>query len=262
MNEFFEGYTIGIEVLRHDEGSYESGGNGYTIFFKLLNQTKKKMEINVDEIYIINENKAQFEKNYWLTGFVVENTSVAPDAYKTAGAIFLESICGPINIKCKTGITVTDKTNGFVYEAIFVLTKQTKWELLSCEVENQGEIQSKRSVEKKLKKSLERLEIFEEKCGVRLDNISIKTKSDFHEILVFGDIFATNGESLNNDICINAIFYNDDNEIIGKDDCYFCQSDFMGYHSFEIKVYDDDYSDNDEKIAIQVSKIRLYVTKH
>lgn len=249
MKQFFKGHSLGIRVLKHEKGSYENGGDGNTIYFKISNQTSKKIEIQVEELFKINTKNAQFEKDYWLTGFIVDDTSIKPGAYKTAGGIFLNSVSGDIYQTCKAGIIVRDKTNGFLYDALFTL-KDYKWSLLSCDVIEEQNIPK---LESKLKNSVERLELLEEKLGIRIDNISVKTSESF-EIAVLGEIFSLSGDSLKHNININANLYNSDGDLIDTAYTYIYSEDFMGYDTFKINFYDDD-------IALQTDKIRLFVKK-
>lgn len=249
MKNFFNGHSLGIRVLKHESGEFENGGAGNTIYFKISNQTSKKVDIQVEELFKINSKNAQFEKDYWLTGFSVDDTSIQAGAYKTAGAIFLNSVSGNINKTCKTGIIVKDKTNGFIYDALFIL-KDYRWSLLSCDITEEQIIPK---LESKLKKSVERLELFEEKLGVRLDNISVKT-DEYYKITVLGEIFSSSGESLNQNIYLNANLYNSDGDLIGTESEYIDVEDFMGYDTFKFYFYEDD-------IALKTNKIRLFVKK-
>ena len=164
---------------------------------------------------MINENNGQFAKDYWYQGYIVQDTSIMPGAFKTAGAIFLDSICGGIENKCRTGFSVTDETNGYDYDALFIL-ENGKWQLISCDVKEREKKPEKRSVEAKLRKSIERLEMFEEKLGVRLDNISIKTGAEFNQLSVVGEIYSLSNDSLARNITVNVNLYASDGEIISS----------------------------------------------
>ena len=128
---------------------------------------------------MINENQGQFGKDYDLTGFLANNTSINTGAHRISGAVFLDSTCGGIKDKYKTGLSVVDETNGYKYDVFFVLDNG-RWQLISCDVEEHVKKANKKTIEARLKKSIERIDMFEEKLGVRLDNISIRTESGFN----------------------------------------------------------------------------------
>ena len=252
MDKFFNGYTLGIEVLKHEKGNYKIGGEGNTIYFKISNQTPNKIDIIIKEIYKINNKNAQFDKDYWLNGFKIEDTSIKSGVYKTAGAIFLNSVSENIDTNCKIGITVHDKTNGLLYDAIFILNENNGWSLVRCDVNEEIKIPKKSTLETKLKNSIERLELFEEKLGVRLDNLSVII-DDKYKINVLGEIFSTD-ESLNQNIFLNVNLYNQDGDLINTKKRYFNKENFMGYDTFIFYFYE-------ENIALETSKIRIYVKK-
>jgi hypothetical protein len=252
MDDFFNGYSLGIEVLRHEKQNYLQGGAGHTIFYKIANQTQKRIHIIVQDEFVVNENNAQFGKDFYLTGFLVANTSIIAGAFKTAGAIFLDSTCGGIKDKYKTGLSVTDETNGYNYDALFILDNG-KWQLISCDVEERGKKPDKRTIVAKLKKSIERLDMFEEKLGVRLDNISIKTETGFNQLSVLGEVYSLSRVPLDQSVVVNVNLYNSDGEIISTKNSYLSKDKFLGYDTFECTFYE-------EEIALITNKIRVYVT--
>lgn len=255
MDKFFGGHSLGIQVLKHEKGSFDIGGDGNVVYFKISNQTSKKIDIQVEALYKINKGNAQFEKDYWLTGFIVDNTSISSRAFKIAAGIFLDSVSGGLYANYKAGITIRDKTNGFLYDALFILKGTNNWSLLNCDITEQQKIPEKSTHETKLKSSIERLELFEEKLGIKLDNLSVRIDEDFNYINVLGEIFSLTGESLNQDIQLNVNLYNPDGDVIATNGSYFSTDSFMGYDTFDIGFYEDN-------IALEANKIRIYVKKH
>jgi len=250
MDKFFNGYTLGVEVLKHERQNYSKHGEGNTIYVKISNQTLKKIDIKIKEMYKINTENAQFEKDYWLNGFNIEDSSINSGAYKTAGAIFLNSVSGNINKNNKTGIIVEDKTNGLLYDALFILHENNIWSLIQCDVKEEEKIPKISTIEAELKNSIERLELFEEKLGVRLDNLSVKI-DDKYKMKVLGEIFSTD-ESLNQNIFLNVNLYNHDGDLVNTQKRFFNKEKFMGYDTFKFYFYE-------ENIALETSKLRIYV---
>ena len=251
MDDFFNGHSLGIEVTKHVKQSYAKGGTGNTIFYNIVNQTQKRIHIIVRDEFVVNENNALFGKDFYLTGFLVGDTSIIAGAFKTEGAIFLDSTCGEIKDKCKTGLSVTDETNGFNYDALFTLDND-KWQLISCDVEERGKKPDKRTIEAKLKKSLERLDLFEEKLGVRLDNISIRTEATYNQLSVFGEIYSLSTGPLTQSLVVNVNLYNSDGEIVSTQKSYLSNEKFLGYDTFECTFFQ-------EQIALITNKIRVFV---
>ena len=105
---------------------------------------------------------------------------------------------------------------------------------------------------KDLRNVVERIPQFEEKLGVKLENISFSIVGMFLEI--HGDFLMDN---LNNfdaqHIDISATVYDQDNFILGADHVTIYQEDFLGFETFTIDVQ---LSDNDLN---SIEKIRLYL---
>jgi hypothetical protein len=251
MDDFFNGFSLKIEVIKHEKGGFKLGGAGNTVYYKISNQTSKKIHIKVRDIFIINEDNGQFGKDYWYQGYIVDDTSIMAGAFKTAGAIFIDSICGGIRNKCRTGFNVTDETNGYDYDALFILDND-KWQFINCDVEERVKKPDKRTIEAKLKKSLERLDLFEEKLGVRLDNISIRTEATFNQLSVLGEIYSLSTGPLAQSLVVNVNLYNSDGEIISTKKSYLSNEKFLGYDTFECTFFE-------EQIALITNKIRVFV---
>ena len=44
MDDFFNGYSLGIEIIKHEKNNFKIGGAGNTIYYKILNQTPKRIQ--------------------------------------------------------------------------------------------------------------------------------------------------------------------------------------------------------------------------
>lgn len=253
MEEIFKEVGINIEISKIEKGIFNDGA-GNTVFINITNQTSKRMKIEVDEFFIVTKNSAQFEKNAWLNGFSLNSASVISNAYKIAGGIFMESVCGKVTDYDKIGITVNDLTNGVLYECLFKVKTANKYLLLHCNVKEIEKTPDIKRTKTRLKKCIERIEVFEEKLGLSLSNISVNVSSDFR-IAIFGEVMTLDGLDLAQSIYINAILYNSEGEIIDKSAISFYKGKFMGFETFEINFYEDN-------IALEIDRIRLYVTKN
>jgi hypothetical protein len=249
LDKFFEGQSINIEILNHEKTSFTQGGNGAVIYYKIENLTNKKIHILVQDEYVINKKNGQFDKDFYLTGFHIDKTSIQPGAHKVAGAIFLDSTCGELEDSFRTGVTVIDETNGREYKAIFLL-RENKWLLVNCEIKESEIILDNKSIIKRLKKSIERLEVFEEKLGIRLDNLSVTTQVRYCDLCVLGEVYSLSGNSLSDSVVIQVNLYNNEGEIVDTNKCYIDNDRFMGYDAFKIEFSQVDTN--------SISKIRVF----
>ncbi|MDO5695870.1 MAG: hypothetical protein Q4P30_03830 [Eubacteriales bacterium] len=251
-NQLYKDGTLGIEVIAHEKRHFQEEKEAYVLHYKILNRTAKRMEVHIDEAQIINDG-AQYDKDDWLTGTDMRDATIIPGAYIMVGAVFLEAGSRLLKHSAVTSITVTDITNGYAYSTLFRLGEDGKWFLLDCEVRVQHEAPNLKNVRSELQGHIERIESMEEKLGVIMENISVKI-DDADSLEILGEISAAKGDIIDRDIKIKANLYNEDNEIIGNEEAYITQEDFMGYDTFQLTFYQ-------EEIALRTKRVKVYVTK-
>lgn len=109
-------------------------------------------------------------------------------------------------------------------------------------------------LDKKLYDKIERLEEFEEKCGVKFENISIQYNPDYlTSMKIYYELYSTTGNFLNHYVTLHCIIYSSSGEIMGKDTEGHSKKNFWG---FEIGKFEFDFS-NDCNIK-DIGRIRIY----
>lgn len=108
-------------------------------------------------------------------------------------------------------------------------------------------------LEKSLLNKVERLEAFEERASIILENLSIKISS-WGGITMFFDVYPKNGTSIpveNGNITIECILYGEENKILETSNRGIYPEDFFGFELVKFIF-------NDENIANEIKKIRIY----
>jgi len=115
---------------------------------------------------------------------------------------------------------------------------------------------SKKELEKILLSKIERLEAFEERMNVRLDNLSIKINDiDDGDFTLFGELHSRDGGTeLKERINLMCIVYNAKGEIIEKKQDVIFPEDFFGFEVFDFDFYEDG-------IIHEIGAIRIYPKK-
>jgi hypothetical protein len=101
---------------------------------------------------------------------------------------------------------------------------------------------------------IERLEVFEERLGVRLDSLSafVAKYNELSTITVCGELQARDGTELQQDVELVVAVYDLSGRIIGTASyCYFAKN-FFGLETFEILA---------EIPVSELSKVRVYPKK-
>lgn len=102
---------------------------------------------------------------------------------------------------------------------------------------------------------IERIEAFEEKIGVRLENLNIEQegRSFTNRLKIFGEVLEIDEKAENQSFAINAVAYDANNKVINVDNCYI--SDYHGYIAFDISLDFDS-----PEVKSRVKRIRVYLT--
>ena len=108
-------------------------------------------------------------------------------------------------------------------------------------------------IEKDLKQKIERLEVFEEKFQIRIENVSIRI-DDSQEVKIFCEVFPINGSQIEQDISIEFILYDKEGLILDKVNEYIDSEEFYGFEVIEANFYE-------EGLANEIGKIRIYPKK-
>ena len=88
--------------------------------------------------------------------------------------------------------------------------------------------------EKSLMKMIERLDVFEDKAGVYLENISIQVSND-NSFTVFGEIHTKDNDSLRDNISIECVLYGAGGSYKGKNRvATFNTTQFFGFDVFQL----------------------------
>lgn len=248
MNEFFKGQTINVEIEKPEYGQFDGGVDGDIIYFKIFNISNKRIKIETQNVTLVLRNGEEREKDYWLNGYgLVENTTILSNNFKKGASIFLYKGDGmECTENCMLSIAIVDVTNGLRYNLLYEYILNS-WNFREGDIESIEKNKGNKILAKELKHSLERIEAFEEQKGIKLDNISINIDKDFEELVITGEIIGINNTEEN--ITVNAVFFDKDNEIIAKKQSYI--SEFNSYDVFEISLYNNDIKD--------INKIRLFV---
>ena len=107
----------------------------------------------------------------------------------------------------------------------------------------------KKIIEKSLLNKIERFEAFEERLGVRFENITVKVDEDGKVQVLFE--LHSNNPTLEKNIRVECVAYDVDGKILGIEDNCALKDNFFGFQVFLLWFFED-------KIADKIHKLRLY----
>lgn len=259
--EVFAGQKFEIKISKVEEMSYTDGNSGTTLFYKVINQTNKTINLSINEMFLVTQKNEQREPDSHLTGYIFNGGKIVRDSFKVGSCIFYKGTCGKIGIGCRFGMIVEDEQNDDIFTLVYELSAEGKWELVDFNLENENddeEIDDKKAKKyidtKQLIKNTEILESTFANCnlqvislGYKIDNCSFDTNIEI----------AIKEGKLKNDVIIKVNFYDDDNELVCTSEETLYSDEFGGYDTITISSSDDDYYEN-KSILLKFKKARIF----
>ncbi|MCB0539722.1 MAG: hypothetical protein KDE33_19555 [Bacteroidetes bacterium] len=248
----FSGLKIAVE--KFEDTSMSNGENAFILYLKLDNQTSQTKKINLLKATYVAKNREQLEQDIWLSGYIIGEDNLKPNSFKKAGLVFYKSKLKKISENDLLYVSIELPKDGAELTLCFQY-KGNEWSIINTE---QTEIEIKltpKQFEKRLIKKIERLEAFEERLGVSLQNLSLKIDDSYIWATIYCEVHSTNGTTLEDALNIECVLYDNDGSIIDKKSAYIDSDDFFGFELIELTFT------GDISIAEQVSKIRIYPKK-
>lgn len=247
MDELF---GLELKIDSFDDTLMSNGEDAFIVYLNIDNKTANSRKINVLKATYLTNNREQIEQDIWLTGYITGEETLKPNSFKKAGLVFYKSKLKKISDNDIIYITIELTQEGT--ELTVGLQKNgSNWSVINID-KNEIEIKlTPKQFEKSLLKRIERLEAFEERFEISIQNISIKVESF---ISLFCEIHPINGTTIKENFEIECVIYDKDGLVLNKKSAHLYAEDFFGFEVLELNFFGDD-------VAAQISKIRLYPKK-
>ena len=247
MEDLLKLDNLELSIDKDDELSLDNGNNAIGVYVKFQNTSQKKESVSIESSTYITFLKEQVESNSYLRGYANGDFNIRKEAYVVSVSLFyksrvLLSIPGDL-----FEIVFTLKNEGKKITAVFQKCS-TKWVLNDSTVEDVEVKLTSKQIAKKLVKKIERIDAFEDKFGILIDNTSINV--DDNSIDIFLEISATKDNKIKKSFYLKCIYYDNDNSIIDIDQKYVDKDDFFAFSTIKISKYGID--------SANISKIRIY----
>ena len=249
-------FPLEVTIDRHESTSVYYESEEFVIYLKVQNKSSDTQKINVLKANYVTAGGEQIEQDNWLNGYLKDVDLLMPIAFKQAGLIFYKPKLKQIEQNDVIYITIELPIESIEQSFCFQY-KENNW-LLTNSVINKIEIeltpkQINDILAKSVLKKIERLEAFEERFGISIQNFSIENFSLF---IIYCEVHPIEGNSIKEDIELQCVFYDLDGLILNKTYYRLKKTDFFGFEVVNFTFY----SDVIEMIP-QISKIRIYPKK-
>ncbi len=239
-----------IKIESFEDTTMTGGENAFIIYLKIDNKTLKSRKINLLKATYVTKKREQLEQDIWLSGHITGEGTLKPNSFKKAGLVFYKSKLKRILNNDLIYISIELPKEGIEITLCYQ-NNEKNWILIDKE---KTEIEIKlthKQLEKNLLKRIERLEAFEERLEVSIQNISIKVEN---YITLFCELHPINGTSIEEDINIECVIYDKEGLVIDKTSASIDSDDFFGFEILEMNFFGDN-------IGEQINKIRIYPKK-
>jgi len=246
---------LGLEFTIDSLGDtpMSNGENAFIIYLKIDNKTLKSRKISLLKATYVTIQREQLEQDIWLPGYITGDDNLRPNSFKKAGLVFYKSKLKTISDSDVIYISIELVQEGVELNLSFQKTGNN-WVLTSNEKkEIKIELEPEQLI-KKLHSCIERLEVFEERIGLSIQNISIKIENYDKSFTLLCEVIPINGTTIKEPLRIECVLYNNAGLIIGKNERNFVPENFFGFKVIEMPLCK-------KEIAQQVNKIRLYPVK-
>lgn len=243
-------YGLELKIEGFDDTSMSNGETAFIIYLNIDNKVSKTRKINVLKATYITNEREQLEQDIWLSGYILGEDTLKPNSFKKAGLVFYKSKLKRISENDIIYVTIELLQEGSELTLAFRKTGNS-WILVNKE-KNEIEIKlTPKQFEKSLLKRVERLEAFEERFEISIQNISFKIESF---ITLFCEVHPNNGTSIKESFEIECVIYDKDGLVLDKKKSYLDSDDFFGFEVIELNFFGDD-------VASKINKIRIYPKK-
>lgn len=254
MTELIDEF-LGLEftIDGFEDTSLTNGESAFIIYLIVDNKSAKSRKINLSKTTYVTSQREQLEQDIWISGYITGEATLKPNSFKKAGLVFYKSKLKKISDSDVIYISLSLEQEGFGLNFSFQKTGNN-WLLTNKErIDSEIKLTPTQLV-KKLQNCIERFEIFEERLGVSIQNVSIKIENYDNSYTLLCELISVNGTTIKDYLRIECVLYNNAGLVIDKNERNFTPDNFFAFKVIEMPLCK-------KEIAEQVSKIRLYPVK-
>jgi hypothetical protein len=226
----------------------------FVIFLNITNLAPKARLITLSLATYVTSDREQFEQDCSITGYLTGHGRIKGGASRKCGLAFYKRHLTSVSPGDSLYIDVEVPDRALKLSLRFEKGSSegnSRWMLCDSDVETCDVKPTPRVASRALTKGIERLEVFEEKLGIALDNLSLTISDDYRWLTVTGEVHLAGGRSLTQDIILVAVAYDSEGSILGSDQYFVSADKFLGLDVFKIEFWAND-------IGLLAKRIRVF----
>jgi hypothetical protein len=244
-------FGLEFQIFDVEQTQLTNGEDAYIFYFQVVNTTSKSRKIKLQEATYITGSNEQIDQDIWLRGYLIGESTLKPNAKKSAGFVFYENKLPYIVDKDSLHITIELLQDGFLLSLIFV-RESSSWLLTEYEKTDIEIKLSPKQLEKNLLRRVQRLDAFEERFNIRFEKLSIRVEnSSYNSFKLLGELHSTIGTELKSSLRIVCVLYDNSGGIIQQSEKSIYKGEFFAFEVFEFYFYGDSFIND-------IASIRIY----
>ena len=243
-----------FEIAEVGEYTMSGGEPAFIFFLNITNLDSKARLITLAMATYVTSGGEQLEQDIWLTGYLIQHGRIKGNAHRKSGLVFYKNHLSRVSPRdCLfIEVVVPDRAKKFSLRFEKSASQGSMpWDFCGAEVEDFDVKPTPRVASKALTKSVERLEVFEERFGVTLEKVSVNVSDDFAWLTVAGEVHLAGSGSLARDIKLVAAAYDSEGSIIGTGETTVYAQRFSGFDVFTMTIHTAD-------IGLLATRIRVF----
>jgi hypothetical protein len=241
----------GLEI-KIESVSFDSYYKNHEIIVAVYNNTNTMKKINILKSFYYTKKREQIDQDDFLSGYMKENDTLLTNSHKKTGLVYKQSKLNKIN-SCDILVFNIELVDECDTLSVCFKNNDNEWVIIEDSTLTIQFKPNEKQIEKYLNNHVERLEAFEERFGVIIQNISFKVFifDQYRDaITVFCEVHSVNSSTLKSNMQIEFIAYSKTGSILDVGVYSLNVDNFFG---FEICNKDLHFENVEE-----VGKIRIY----
>jgi hypothetical protein len=213
MNNLLEPFGIDIifdEIIDRNDTIVEA----YILKLCVYNKTSESKKVKILNSNYLTSKREQLEQDYFESGFMKDEDSLLPKSFKKTALVYYKPKLKRITIGDILSFNIELVQDGIKLVIDFE-KKGNIWEIINISNTSIPIKKSNKELEKYLLSHIERLEVFEERLNVNIQNISLKVyNGSYSYIEIFCELHSINGSTINKHLQLEYILYDKEGSIM------------------------------------------------
>ncbi len=250
MNNSLEVFGIDVKIDEIDVRTNSFFVDAHIFKVAVYNNTALAKKIKIIESDYYTSKREQLVQDNFDNGYMKDEDILLPKSFKKTALVYFKAKLKKISIGDILTFNIELIEDGIKLNIDFK-NVDNNWKIINLQSTKISIKKSALELQKYLESHIERLQAFEERLNVEIQNISVKVYNDYSPfITIFCELHSTKGNTISRFIHIKYILYNKNGSIIKVDKTSISPERFFGFEVCSESIGCENIED--------IGKIRIY----